>query len=222
MTPVEWDAVRWCEGVHVPLEPWEEEQHRNSVGKGKKATRIQKFSSTRCQARSMHWKSGGLVTEVNQWKPVKWSRDDWVLGFKSGQGQVITPWPVDTEHFMKDGAVDIAMIDTSHAESEYPRETNEAKTKKYISIDHHLQRTCRPQSHLMHKAWAHMQENGGSSMAEMASQLQQVLPSLAKRGHSVRETCGYYRGSVRRLCSKVYMHRSGYQDLQWHHSPWHR
>ena len=64
LTPVEWDAVRWCGGVHVPLEPWEEQQHCNTVGKGKKALRIQKFLSTRCQARSMHWKSGGRVTEV--------------------------------------------------------------------------------------------------------------------------------------------------------------
>ena len=71
--------MRWCEGAHVPLEPWEEQQHRSRVGKGKKAVRIQKFSSTRFQARSTHWRSGGLVTEVKQWESVKWSRDDWVL-----------------------------------------------------------------------------------------------------------------------------------------------
>ena len=45
--------------------------------------------------------------------------------------------------------VDIAMIDASHAESEYPKEIKEAKIKKYISIDHRLQRTHRPQSHLL-------------------------------------------------------------------------
>ena len=85
LTPVEWDAVRRCGGVHVPLEPWEEPQYHNTVGKGKKALRIQKSLSTRCQARSMHWKSGGRVTEVRQWEPVKWSRDDWDSNLARGR-----------------------------------------------------------------------------------------------------------------------------------------
>ena len=45
---------------------------------------------------------------------------------------VITPWPADTEPFMKDGVVDVDMIDRSHAESEYPKEIKEAKIKKYM------------------------------------------------------------------------------------------
>ena len=90
LAPMEWDAVRWCEGAHVPLEPWEEQQHHNTVGRGKKAARIQRFSRTRCQARSMHWRSGGLVTEVKQWESVKWSRDDCM-----GTRIQIWPWTGD-------------------------------------------------------------------------------------------------------------------------------
>jgi len=127
----------------------------------------------------MHWKSSGWVTEVRQWEPVKWSRDDWVLGFKSGHGQVITPWPADAEPFTKDGSVNIAMVDASHAESEYPKEIKEAKSKKYLSIDRQLQRTHRPQSHLLHKAWAHMCKNGCSCVAEMAGRLQYSRHSQA-------------------------------------------
>ena len=43
LAPDEWDVVRWCEGAHVPFEPWEEQQYRDTVGNGKKATRIQKL-----------------------------------------------------------------------------------------------------------------------------------------------------------------------------------
>ena len=110
LTPIEWDAVRRCEGVHAPL-TWEEKHVHNKVGKGAKAMKIQKSFNTRCQSRSMHWKSAGMVTEIRQWDPVKWSKDDWVQGYKAGRSRVTTPWPPEIDPFTTNREVDIAMVE---------------------------------------------------------------------------------------------------------------
>ena len=123
-----------------------------------------------------------IVTEIRQWGPVKWSNDDWVQGYKTSRSWVTTPWPPEIDPFTTNGEVDIAMVEKSHAEGEYPREIKEVKVKKYLSINKRLQKEHCPQAHLLHKVWKHMGNCGLSSMAEMSSRLQKVLPSLAKKG----------------------------------------